>query len=607
MPIALSGLHFCFMFISIVPLIHGQSYGDLRLMQKNETDPLFTEGRLEIFINGEWGTICEDNFDSVDANVACRQLGYNGSRAEPVSGFHSRYGKGSDGPIWLDEVGCTDTAGLHILSCPSRAIGVHDCDHFSDIAVICSPTRLSSVTDLSMLTFRLQGGKYPSEGRLEVYCNGEWGTVCNRNIEKTDANAVCRQLGYTEASNYDNTIKAAHTNMSNQPIWFDTLDCQNGMSNCGSCPSSDLGLQSTLTCSSNMTDLVIQCNHSIRYGSVRLAHGNLTSPSFSTGRTEIFLNGNWRTICPDNLKKNDGDIICHALGYLRAKQVTLASRLNYGQGMSEVWLKEPDCILKPNASFACLISDKENKCTQDDPLAVVCTDKMAPGHPPTNTTTPVPLSIEILIAICLAGAVLLCFCCLFMVVCCTHLCCGYHISRKKRRLVLVSPKNLTNANPKHDKEYLEMKLSANRGFLTGENPPRVIPFKTPQTLDRVETARINQAPSHIGPYPFPRDRERINLRCGRENLSSNKKIQSNLKQIADQLQPPDEFQSRDSIDNILTTHVGTVQETLTPEPDMEPEARWCHSQVFNESEEETQALKMSFTDNVSTHSGGTAL
>ena len=50
---------------------------------------------------------------------------------------------------------------------------------------------------------RLQGGTYSNQGRVEVYCNGQWGTICDDGFSYTDANAVCRQLGYSGYIRYD--------------------------------------------------------------------------------------------------------------------------------------------------------------------------------------------------------------------------------------------------------------------------------------------------------------------------------------------------------------------------------------------------------------------
>ena len=50
---------------------------------------------------------------------------------------------------------------------------------------------------------RLQGGNYSNEGRVEVYCNGEWGTICDNGFGSNDALVLCKQLGYSNYTNYN--------------------------------------------------------------------------------------------------------------------------------------------------------------------------------------------------------------------------------------------------------------------------------------------------------------------------------------------------------------------------------------------------------------------
>ena len=96
------------------------------------------EGRVEIYYNDTWGTVCDDNWDKNDARVVCRQLGYSFAVSAPHS---ARFGQGS-GKIWLDDVQCQGNESS-IVNCRHRPWGENNCGHHEDASVICSSKRIN--------------------------------------------------------------------------------------------------------------------------------------------------------------------------------------------------------------------------------------------------------------------------------------------------------------------------------------------------------------------------------------------------------------------------------------------------------------------------------
>ena len=112
------------------------------------------EGIVEVFYNDSWGTICDDAWDSKDATVVCKQLGFKFGYAYGSA----KFGEGQ-GPIYMDSVNCIGKE-TSLLKCQHDGWGKHDCGHSEDSSVKCV-----------MEAVRLVDGKVSNEGRVEVLYN----------------------------------------------------------------------------------------------------------------------------------------------------------------------------------------------------------------------------------------------------------------------------------------------------------------------------------------------------------------------------------------------------------------------------------------------------
>ena len=98
---------------------------------------------VEVYHNGEWGTICDDHYGSLwnVGQVICRQVGNtnltNITSADKLGYPASYFDARGVGTIWLDSIFCTGTEN-NIESCNHEPWGINNCGHYEDILVKCS-------------------------------------------------------------------------------------------------------------------------------------------------------------------------------------------------------------------------------------------------------------------------------------------------------------------------------------------------------------------------------------------------------------------------------------------------------------------------------------
>ena len=125
--------------------------GDVRILH-NYGNILPNCGRVELYHDGRWGTVCDNSWNKREATVVCRQLGYREGASFRCLAACLGMGAG-DIPVWLEGLVCPAN-GHHISHCLHRGWGVHDCRPAEDAGVCCKGERIQPPSSQKRMMMR---------------------------------------------------------------------------------------------------------------------------------------------------------------------------------------------------------------------------------------------------------------------------------------------------------------------------------------------------------------------------------------------------------------------------------------------------------------------
>uniref|UniRef100_K7GI01 Lysyl oxidase homolog n=1 Tax=Pelodiscus sinensis TaxID=13735 RepID=K7GI01_PELSI len=357
-----------------------------------------TEGRLEVLYNGEWGTVCDDDFSIHAANVACKEMGYM-EAVSWVSG--AKYGKG-EGTIWLDNVHCTGKE-VTLAACTSNGWGVSDCKHTEDVGVVCSDKRIpgfkfdkSYLNQIESMNIHVEDIRFRgiiaayrkrlpvTEGYVEVKDGGVWKQICDRHWTANNSRVVCGMFGFPGEKKYNAKLYKMFASKRKHRYWAYSMACSGNEAHISSCklgPHLSMDAERNVTCENGMPAVVswdpgrafAPSGHSGFRRAYRQAQPQVRlrgGAKAGEGRVEVLKNGEWGTVCSDGWNLITATVLCREMGYGSAQEAITGARL--GQGMGPIHLSEIHCTGFEKSITDCKFNTGSVNCGHEEDAGVRC-------------------------------------------------------------------------------------------------------------------------------------------------------------------------------------------------------------------------------------------
>ncbi|KAM4623673.1 scavenger receptor cysteine-rich type 1 protein M130-like [Polymixia lowei] len=363
-------------------------------------------GRVEIYHDDAWGTVCHRTWNMNDANVFCQELG---CKTALRLAHHDTFGRSRlSNRIWT-QLQCSGHESS-ISQCNLREHdGGYSCTASANMGVYCSDV------------VKLVGGSDRCSGSVDVYHDGQWGAVCGDGWDRQSAAVVCRHLGcgdgvrlyhtdFSRSTDLNVSCSGEETSFQQCAVEQVHTDCNLNGHAAVICSVSDSRLQGGIhRCSGRVEvysagqwtercfpDVGLEtktyaesvCRHlgcgGLRYllpncdsktpevicaaeSWVRLVNGT----DRCSGRVEVYHGGQWGTVCGDSWSLSDAKVVCKELGCGQARAAPGGAY--FGQGNGPIWQADHHCFADEMSLMRCSLNGfNTTSCGHNQDAAVIC-------------------------------------------------------------------------------------------------------------------------------------------------------------------------------------------------------------------------------------------